>query len=753
MKGLITLLGARQVRRRTIALTALLVLVAGAVAVAAPGGLLTPGGGGPQPGLTTAGPVSPSNGFPDWYRDVNGVDLAPCDNAQDPNCGGAVPTPDPTAPTAFPDNYPDEFFYQQATADGLVSAGGNNVLAEFDLEGAFASGPVTQGDQIVFSRIRYKITGGLKPDTDYKVTHPYGTDTVHTDPGETSFFVTQDVGVAAGDFNAALKGRVGPFLRWDPAQTPAPPTGYVGDGVTPHRVIGSDLGTNFVRVTGPGIGGAVGATNPNPCNTTGANAWTGAVNDCIQTPNFVLVGKLQTNGGVDVPSATYSRATDSAGNTKTQLSVLATSKAAQDIVVQDADTTPNRLFRSTALRGDGARYAARVTVPGTTLPKQINVINRGDTPTTTKTVDVTDQVTASAVYHMTAAGGDQLHVTATSSDQTLDPTTLQLPEFANKALGTNGQVDVATDAPPATVTVKSTTGHGSVTVPVVVDGDSLNPLDLIASAGGDMTVESGAKVNLDGSGSTGDIDGYSWSETTDSGVTINTATSANASFTAPKITDPAGKTLTFKLTVAGPGGPVTDTVDVKVKALAPPKAAITAVGGLVPQNLALTLDGSTSTGAATYEWTMGDGTKIANVTGTTNTTSKLTFLFPKTSTNMTIRLRVRSADDPGGTTCNPATCDTATIELAPLPDLLQNIVAKNDGKGRWVVSGTSTVLISNNVKVHSGGINGPVIGTALVDPTGAWKIDVRNSTVPVPPSRTVSVESDRGGQTLNAPMQ
>src|SRR4051812_50138648 len=106
MKGLITLLGARQVRRRTIALTALLVLVAGAVAVAAPGGLLTPGGGGPQPGLTTAGPVSPSNGFPDWYRDVNGTDLAPGDNAQDPNCGGAGPPPGPTGPAPLPGKQP-----------------------------------------------------------------------------------------------------------------------------------------------------------------------------------------------------------------------------------------------------------------------------------------------------------------------------------------------------------------------------------------------------------------------------------------------------------------------------------------------------------------------------------------------------------------------------------------------------------------------------------------------------------------------
>src|SRR3954451_7919452 len=310
-------------------------------------------------------------------QDTNGVDLMPCDDPQDKYCGGAVPAPDPTQPPTFPDNFPDEFFYQQAGADSLVSAGGNKVLAEFDLEGAFASGPVVNGDQIVFSRIRYKIVDGLKPDTDYKITQPYGTDTVHTDPGATGFFVTQDVGVAAGDFAEALKGRVGPFLQWAPnPNNPAdvPPTGYVGDGVTPHAVTGSQLGTNYVRIEGPGIGGAVGDTNPNPCPTTGANAWAGAVNDCIQTNNFVLVGKKSQTGGVDVTRATYERnATGGAG----RVQVLATSKSSQDLVVRDGDNHGGvgRKIATTPLRADGGRYMARVAAPGAP-PAAGGVINR-----------------------------------------------------------------------------------------------------------------------------------------------------------------------------------------------------------------------------------------------------------------------------------------------------------------------------------------------------------------------------------------
>ena len=746
MIRLVGLFRAGRTRTKTVALATVLVLTAGAVAIAAPSGVLNPGSGGPQ-GLVTVGPVNPSNGFPDWYRDTNGVDLAPCNDPQDKFCGGAVTAPDNTAPITFPDNFPDEFFYQSADADGLTSAGGNTVLAAFDLEGAFANGGPAAGDQIVFSRIRYRINDGLKPDTDYKITHPYGTDTVHTDPGATGFFVTQDVGVTPGDFSQALKGRVGPFLEWAPNPndpSDVPPAGYVGDGVTPHAVKGSELGTNFVRIQGPGIGGADGDTNPNPCPTTGANAYTGPVNDCIQTNNFVLVGKKSTTAGVDVARATYDKTSTSA-----QIQVLATSKSGQDIVVQDGDNGPGpgRLMPTTPLRGDGGRYMARVDVPGA-LPKSVDIVNRGDVPTTTKHVDLTDAVTATAVYHTTKAGGDTLHITASSSDETLAGSELSLPEFGNKALDATGQTDVETAAPPATVTVKSTKG-GSVTVPVAIDGEALDPMPLLANAGPDQTVEQGAKVTLDGSGSAGDIDSVSWSGP--EGITLTGADQTRATFTAPT----SAGSLTFTLTVKSGTTTKTDDVVIKVNEANPARAQIAPVGATVLQNLPLTLDASSSIGPAKFEWSQGatDATKVT-LNGDT-TSSKLTFLFPKTTTPIHIQVRVRSATDPGGTACSAPTCDTAVITLTPQLDNLTNIRAKNDGKGRWVVDGNATVQESNNVRVYAGatiGTSANLIGTALVDPTGAWKVDVRNSQVAVPACRCVSVESDRGGTQLNVPM-
>jgi K319-like protein len=739
--------GARM-RTKVFGLSAMLVLVAG-VAVAAPSGVLTPGSG-VSGGITTVGPVNPNNGFPDWYRDTNGVDLMPCDDPQDPNCP-AVATPDPTAPVDFPGNFPEEFFYAQADTQNLTSNGGVQVLAQFSLEGAFLNGGPAAGDQMVFDRIRYKILSGLQPGKDYKITQPYGTDTVTADDAG-GFFVTQDVGAVAGDFAAALKGRIGPFLHWDTGA----PAGYLGDGITPHKVLGSEIKDasgnlqNYVRIDGPGIGGA---NNPNPC--PGLTATTSP--DCIYTNTFNIIGKQAINQGADVAKATYEK--DALGQ-NAYINVLSNSGNQQHIEVQDGDNGPgvNRLFPTTPLRNLGGRYFARVAVPNA-LPASVDVVNKGDVPQTVTHVKLTDDVQASAVYHVTTAGPDSLHVTATSSDKTLDGTALTVGQY-NTKLAANGQLDIPTDAPAANVTVTSSQG-GSVTVPVVIDGQGLAPTKLAAAAGPDDTVSQGSTVTLDGAGSTGNINTYQWTQdpadTTQ--VSLKTATSAQATFTAPLTqTD-----LHFTLTITGPNGTSdSDQVTITTKANLGAHAAITPVDSLVLQNLPITLDGSTSDGVR-YEWSQVSGPTV-NL-GAANAKTE-TFLFPKMAnpTAIVIQLRVRSASDTtasGSSTCPATVCDTAQITLNPAIDNLNGspIVAKYDSsKQRWVVSGSSNILTSNNVRVHNGSAvgadgfpNGAVIGSALVDPTGAWKIDVRGSTITpgTGANRVISVESDRGGKVLS----
>jgi hypothetical protein len=214
-----------------------------------------------------------------------------------------------------------------------------------------------------------------------------------------------------------LGGRVGPFLKWAPTADPAdvPPAGYIGDGAAPHTVTGSDLGTNFVRIEAPGIGGA---NNPNPCSTTGPNAYTGAAADCIETNLFILMGKLSTRGGVDIARASYSRSSDGA---PTQIDVYADSKAGQDIVVRDRSATPT--FPITPLRAESGRYYAHVDVTGT-LPAKVEVVNRGDTPQTVKSVPVEDLVTGTATYDSTT---NTLHVRGKPSDKSSSAGTLTVP--------------------------------------------------------------------------------------------------------------------------------------------------------------------------------------------------------------------------------------------------------------------------------------------------------------------------------------
>ena len=60
----------------------------------------------------------------------------------------------------------------------------------------------------------------------------------------------------------------------------------MGDAASDHKVTGSPLGTNFVRIEGP---------NVNPSSTVdGCPDVVGPIADCLQTDLFVVAGKLAT---------------------------------------------------------------------------------------------------------------------------------------------------------------------------------------------------------------------------------------------------------------------------------------------------------------------------------------------------------------------------------------------------------------------------------------------------------------------------
>src|SRR2546425_7183070 len=98
-------------------------------------------------GLTAVGAPDPANGYPKWYMDGNGLQLAPClVTAADDPCALAGTFPNPAAPITFPTNFPDEFFYMRATAriDGIGGGAGRADLG-YGLEGAVRGATRTAG--------------------------------------------------------------------------------------------------------------------------------------------------------------------------------------------------------------------------------------------------------------------------------------------------------------------------------------------------------------------------------------------------------------------------------------------------------------------------------------------------------------------------------------------------------------------------------------------------------------------------------
>src|SRR5262245_6510964 len=200
------------------------------------------------------GPVNPANGYPRYYVDASGLALGPCFDLAG-NCPlMADALPNPLAPISFPANFPDEWFYWLANAKMTLPNGGLATLV-MAVEGAFLHGAVLPADQIVFSRLRIRVSN-LVPNATYTITHPYGVESLVADALGVVNMTTDTLALGALGFSGgptAPGSRVGPrFLVWD-AALPAPPAGFVGFPAVDHTVTGSPCGTNFFRVAGPGL--------------------------------------------------------------------------------------------------------------------------------------------------------------------------------------------------------------------------------------------------------------------------------------------------------------------------------------------------------------------------------------------------------------------------------------------------------------------------------------------------------------------
>ena len=186
-----------------------------------------------------AGAVGPvdTSGMPIWYQDATGLQLAPC-LLGPPSCFGTL--------ADLGANGGEAFYWNANTS--LTGPGGASFTVVMAVEAANLNGGL-----ISFGRIRV-VGKGLAPNTTYNVSEPYGDIALTSDAGGIAKDTT-DIGCGAAPcaFAAALVSPVfGGFLQWDPTASP-PPLGFIGDNVTPHKVVGSPLARNFVAITGGGL--------------------------------------------------------------------------------------------------------------------------------------------------------------------------------------------------------------------------------------------------------------------------------------------------------------------------------------------------------------------------------------------------------------------------------------------------------------------------------------------------------------------
>lgn len=179
--------------------------------------------------------------FPEWYQDETGARLGQCDDVTNPHCITAG-LPKTTLPEAFPTNYPNEAFYYLATSFPVDASDCDNapgkIFVEAGVESAFL-GQVTPGQGITFGRLRIVSHGGLCPNTDYRITHPYGEVVLTTDGNGAikPHAGTFDVGClgAPCDYKSALAS---PVLEGFLEQTNHP-AGYLGDPIISGNVTGA----------------------------------------------------------------------------------------------------------------------------------------------------------------------------------------------------------------------------------------------------------------------------------------------------------------------------------------------------------------------------------------------------------------------------------------------------------------------------------------------------------------------------------
>jgi hypothetical protein len=136
---------------------------------------------------------------------------------------------------------------------------------------------------------------------------------------------------------------------------------------------------------------------------------------------------------------------------------------------------------------------------------------------------------------------------------------------------------------------------------------------------------------------------------------------------------------------------------------------------------------------------VGPGDASVTLTDANSARPSFTFplyKYPASSGALTFKLTVGSPD---------GSSSEAQVTVTPRADAVVVTSARyTASKREWRVDGTSSIPAGQTVTMHLGGLDGTVLGTALVDATGAFALR-GTSTVAGRAGQSVSVESPLGG--------
>ncbi|AGZ35358.1 hypothetical protein C4Q28_13900 [Pseudomonas sp. SWI6] len=707
-----------------------------------------------------------TGGYPMWYKDADGLSLELCQSratsSRVPSAPGApsymctlLPEPgvyDDALPLVFPDNWPPEMFWflAEATIPAVGNSGFELEAYVAGVEAAFAAENPVDGDQQSFARIRIRVsvpTAGT-----YKITHPYGVETVNvTAPGRRAINITRDIGIGApGNFTGALNGAIGPFLRGaaGPYVEVNPDTGvsetFVGDPNRTETVLGSPFNTNFILIEGP----------------NGLS---------ITTNQFTVSGKVldqRAQTPVSLERATYSR--DGSG---TRVAVFAKAPGDANLCMRNGlalvGTPPSPCEFNLLADNNGLFFAQQLSQAA---PPPVVVVTASSSTAATQPTALSSKL--SDMVNVSTARYDwankRLVIEARSSDEVVIP---DLVAQGYGRMSKSGTLQTLTvndlKQPPATVTVKSAHG-GSDVEPVLVVGnapvEAANQPPLAQADTGATSV--GVPITLNLLLNDSDPDGnvpLTLSDLTQpgtglGGVVLNGTTSVT--YTPPAgATQPVVATFTYRAMDAKglKSEPATVTINVA------PNQAPTAVADTVntlgvpitinvlandtdPEgNLPLTV-ASVSQPAAGRGTVTTDGATVTYTPPATVTTA-----FPATFTYV-VRDSIGATSTPGTVTVNvsprPA-AETFTVTTA-------TVTARSNNRYNWDFSGTSSVTTGNVVTVRATTTTGvQTLGTATVPANGRWRLSVSNSTTAVPTaSPTATITTSPGTtRTVNVVVQ